>query len=234
MSYYSYDMRHIIPPERKCPHPMITPQEQALCEKALHPYGIPMEACRPVRFLAGDVIARQGFLGEHLYLIVKGSAYVRFYTEEGKFLAMRHSTPATTGFIGDLELALGVREFQNTVTAETDMLCLAIPYRTLEVLFLTDIRFSNKIAQIMATRDIESLKSRAAALGTGEQRLCAYLLEESPGGVFREPLTHTAAVLGISYRHLLRILVTLQEAGLLKKEPNGYHLLNREALAARM
>lgn len=213
---------------------MTTSQEQALFEEALRPYGIPLEVCRPVRFLAGDVVARQGFLGEHLYLIVKGSAYVRFYTADGKFLAMRHSTAASSGFIGDLELALGVREFQNTVTAETDMLCLAIPYRTLEVLFLTDVRFSNKIAQIMATRDLESLKSRAAALGTGEQRLCAYLLEESSGGVFREPLTHTAAVLGISYRHLLRILSLLQEDGLLKKGPDGYHILKREALAARM
>lgn len=213
---------------------MVTPQEQALFEEALRPYGIPMEACRPVRFLAGDVVVRQGFLGEHLYLIIKGSAHVRFYTEDGKFLAMRHSTASSSGFIGDLELALGTREFQNAVTAETDMLCLAIPYRTLEVLFLTDVRFSNKIAQIMAKRDLESLKSRAAALGTGEQRLCAYLLEESPGGVFREPLTHTAAVLGVSYRHLLRILSDLQQDGLLEKKPDGYHILNRETLAARL
>lgn len=213
---------------------MVTPQEQALFEEALRPYGIPMEACRPVRFLAGDVVVRQGFLGEHLYLIIKGSAHVRFYTKDGKFLAMRHSTASSSGFIGDLELALGTREFQNAVTAETDMLCLAIPYRTLEVLFLTDVRFSNKIAQIMAKRDLESLKSRAAALGTGEQRLCAYLLEESPGGVFREPLTHTAAVLGVSYRHLLRILSDLQQDGLLEKKPDGYHILNRETLAARL
>lgn len=213
---------------------MVTPQEQALFEEALRPYGIPMEACRPVRFLAGDVVVRQGFLGEHLYLIIKGSAHVRFYTKDGKFLAMRHSTASSSGFIGDLELALGTREFQNAVTAETDMLCLAIPYRTLEVLFLTDVRFSNKIAQIMAKRDLESLKSRAAALGTGEQRLCAYLLEESPGGVFREPLTHTAAVLGVSYRHLLRILSGLQQDGLLEKKPDGYHILNRETLAARL
>lgn len=213
---------------------MVTPQEQALFEEALRPYGIPMEACRPVRFLAGDVVVRQGFLGEHLYLIIKGSAHVRFYTKDGKFLAMRHSTASSSGFIGDLELALGTREFQNAVTAETDMLCLAIPYRTLEVLFLTDVRFSNKIAQIMAKRDLESLKSRAAALGTGEQRLCAYLLEESPGGVFREPLTHTAAVLGVSYRHLLRILSDLQQDGLLEKRTDGYHILNREALAARL
>lgn len=213
---------------------MTVQQEQALFEEALRPYGIPLEACRPVRFQAGDVVVRQGFLGEHLYLIVKGSAYVRFYTAEGKFLAMRHSTAASAGFIGDLELALGVREFQNTVTAETDLLCLAMPYRTLEVRFLTDIRFSNRIAQIMAVRDLESLKSRAAALGTGEQRLCAYLLEESSGGVFREPLTHTAAVLGVSYRHLLRILSLLQKDGLLKKEEDGYHILKRDALAARM
>jgi CRP-like cAMP-binding protein len=213
---------------------VITPQEQALCEEAIRPYGIPMEACRPVRFLAGDVVARQGFLGEHLYLIVKGSAHVRYYTEDGKFLAMRHSSAAFSGFIGDLELALGVREFQNSVTAETDMLCLAIPYRTLEVLFLTDVRFSNKIAQTLAKRDVESLQGRAAALGTGEQRLAAYLLEESPGGVFRQPLTHTAAVLGLSYRHLLRILSGLQEDGLLKKELDGYHILKKEALATRM
>lgn len=213
---------------------MLTPQEQALCEAALRPYGIPMEACRPARFRAGEVVVRQGFLGEHLYLIVQGSAQARFYTPDGKYLAMRHSTPSSIGFIGDLELALGIREFQNTVTAETDLLCLAIPYRTLQVLFLTDVRFSNQIAHIMATRDLESLKNRAASLGTGEQRLCAYLLEESPGGVFREPLTHASAVLGVSYRHLLRILKELQEEGLLKKEPDGYHILKRDALAARM
>lgn len=211
---------------------MTTPQEQALFEEALRPYGIPLEVCRPARFLAGDILVRQGFLGEFLYLIIKGSAQVRFYTRDGKFLAMRHSS--TAGLVGDLELALGIREFQNTVTAETDMLCLAIPHRTLEVLFLTDVRFSNKIAQIMAMRELEAVKGRAAALGTGEQRLCAYLLEESPGDVFREPLTHTAAVLGISYRHLLRILSSLQQNGLLEKRPDGYHILNRETLAARM
>lgn len=211
---------------------MVTPQEQALFEEALRPYGIPMEACRPVRFMAGDVLVRQGFLGEHLYLIVKGTAQIRLYTKDGKFLAMRQSSAA--GIIGDLELALGTREFQNTVTAETDLLCLAIPYRTLEVLFLTDVRFSNRIAQIMAKRELAEVKNRANALGTGEQRLCAYLLEESPGDVFREPLTHTAAALGLSYRHLLRVLSGLQHDGLLEKKPDGYHLLNREALAARM
>ena len=233
MSYYICDICH--KPFWNGVHTaMTTPQEQTLFEEAIRPYGIPMEACRPVRFLAGDVVVRQGFLGEHLYLIVKGTAHVRFYTEDGKFLAMRHSTPSSSGFIGDLELALGVREFQNTVTAETDLLCLAIPYRTLEVLFLTDARFSNRIAHILANRELESLKSRAEALGTGEQRLCAYLLEESTGGVFREPLTHTAAVLGISYRHLLRILSALQADGLLKKAPDGYHILNRETLASRM
>lgn len=210
----------------------ITPQEKALFEEALRPYGIPIEACRPARFLAGDVLVRQGFLGEHLYLIVKGSAQARFYTKDGKFLAMRHSF--TSGLVGDLELALGIREFQNTVTAETDLLCLAIPHRTLEVLFLTDVRFSNKLAQIMAARELEAVKGRADALGTGKQRLCAYLLEESPGGVFREPLTHAAAVLDISYRHLLRILSTLQEEGVLEKRPDGYHILKKEALAAQM
>ena len=210
----------------------ITPQEKILLEEALRPYGIPMEACRPVRFLAGDVLVRQGFRGDHLYLIAKGQAQVRFYTRDGKFLAMRHSS--TSGLIGDMELALGLREFQNSVTAESDLLCLAIPYRTMEVLFLTDVRFSNKLAQIMAQRDLEAVKGRADALGTGEQRLCAYLLEESAGGVFREPLTHTAAVLGISYRHLLRILKALQSEGLVSKGPDGYHILKKEALAARM
>lgn len=210
----------------------VTPQEQALMEEALRPYGIPMEVCRPVRFLAGDVLVRQGFFGEHLYLIVRGTAQVRFYTKDGKFLAMRHSSIA--GLVGDLELALRIREFQNSVTAETDMLCLAIPYRTLEVLFLTDVRFSNKIAQIMAQRELKAVKERADALGTGEQRLCAYLLEEAADGIFREPLTHTAAVLGLSYRHLLRLLKDLQDEGLLKKEPNGYHILKKETLAARM
>ena len=210
----------------------LTQQEEALLEEALRPYGIPMETCRPVRLLAGDVLVRQGFLGEYLYLIVVGTAQVRYYTRDGKFLAMRQSS--ASGIIGDLELALGIREFQNSVTAETDLLCLAIPYRTLEVLFLTDVRFSNKIAQIMAKRELEAVKGRAAALGTGEQRLCAYLLEETSGGVFREPLTHTAAVLGLSYRHLLRILKELQGEGLLSKGPDGYHILRREALAARM
>lgn len=210
----------------------ITPQEQALLEETLLPYGIPMEVCRPIRFLAGDVLVRQGFMGEHLYLIVTGRAQVRFYTRDGKFLAMRHSS--STGIIGDLELALGTWEFQNSVIAETDLLCLAIPHRTLEVLFLTNVHFSNRIARIMAERELMAVKGRADALGTGEQRLCAYLLEEAADGTFREPLTHTAAVLGISYRHLLRLLVRLQETGLLEKKPDGYHILDRETLATRM
>ena len=208
-----------------------TAREKALFEEALRPFGIPMEACRPVRFLAGDVMVRQGFWSEYLYLIVRGTAQVRFYTKDGKFLAMRQSP--SNGIIGDLELALGFREFQNSVIAETDLLCLAIPYRTLEVLFLTDIRFSNKLAQIMAKRDLEAARGRAAALGSGEQRLCAYLLEAADG-VFRESLVHTSAALGISYRHLLRLLARLQDEGLVEKRPDGYHILKKEALAARM
>ncbi|MGL4736185.1 MAG: helix-turn-helix domain-containing protein, partial [Cellulosilyticaceae bacterium] len=71
------------------------------------------------------------------------------------------------------------------------------------------------------------------ALHEGEKRLCAYILEVAQEDVLEDRLTNVASALGISYRHLLRMLKGLCEASLLRKEKEGYRIIDRKGLAAR-
>ena len=73
---------------------------------------------------------------------------------------------------------------------------------------------------------INLLLSAFSALHTAEERLCAYIRETSYRSFFREVLTDTASSIGVSYRHLHRMLAALCGKGILEKTPQGYRVLD--------
>ena len=73
----------------------------------------------------------------------------------------------------------------------------------------------------------------SASLYSGEERLCAYILQTSHNGIFSDILTDTACSVGMSYRHMFRLLNHLCEDGVLEKRENGYRILDRESLAEK-
>ncbi len=61
-------------------------------------------------------------------------------------------------------------------------------------------------------------------------RVASYLLSNEKNGLFSGPLTEAPEYLGISYRHLLRILTEFVQKGYLKKEGSRYRIADREGL----
>lgn len=160
-------------------------------------------------------VIRQGFWGKIYISLSKALPPSSSIRRTASSCPTANST--SSGLLGDIELVLGIREFQMAVIAETDLLCLAFPHQKAEVLFHTSTQFSNRIAYDLAKRNFRATAQRAAALGTGQQRLCAYLLQKGTDDVFREPLTKTAVALEISYRHLLADAGTASRRGAAEK-----------------
>ena len=71
-------------------------------------------------------------------------------------------------------------------------------------------------------------------LSSAESRLCAYLLREMEECVYRGTLAKAALATGMSYRHLQRIMIHLCKEGVIKKEPDGYHVLDADELDRRI
>lgn len=58
----------------------------------------------------------------------------------------------------------------------------------------------------------------------------SYILATEHNGVFREYLTDAAQSIGVSYRHVFRIIRRLCEAGILEKTGTGLRILDRGQL----
>ena len=97
---------------------------------------------------------------------------------------------------------------------------------------LGDALFLKHLCQLMghkliANRDVFTA-GQAYPL---KNRLAAYLLLVIPKGApLSQPLTGVARYLGVTYRHLLRVMGDLQKQGLLQKQADGYRISDRPAL----
>jgi CRP-like cAMP-binding protein len=197
-------------------------------------YGLELSAltgCGARAYEAGETLIHVGSYIDNMLLILEGRAKVCHYTANGRSLILCY---ASSGFMGDLEAMCGIKN-STTVAAMTDLICLAIPWRVNEAYLRGNPVFLNALCQDLANKLLYSGSHAAsAALRSCEGRLCAYLLEFSYKGVFSELLTETASYVGMSYRHMLRILNRLCREGLLEKGSSGYRILDPAGLEARI
>ena len=71
------------------------------------------------------------------------------------------------------------------------------------------------------------------ALYSGEQRLSTYILQGAYKNYFFDNLTDVAATIGISYRHLLRLLNKLCDDGILQREKRKFKIIDEDQLKER-
>ena len=69
-----------------------------------------------------------------------------------------------------------------------------------------------------------------SALSSLESRMARFILSNSPDNLFSFQLTNCADILNVSYRHLLRMLKTFCQMGVLEKVKNGYRVTSRDSL----
>lgn len=203
--------------------------------QALNAYGLNpdlLSGCQLHRYASGETIFRQGCALETLLFVIRGTAKVCLNARNGRNLILCYY--ASEGMLGDVEFATGESAATTTVIAVTDFLCAAVPLSENAESLKGNLAFMNRVADGLSRKLLRSCDAHvASALYTSEQRICSYILMARRNGWFREYLTDTAQTVGVSYRHVLRIMNALCDAGILSKTGAGYKIEDMEALQNR-
>ena len=125
-------------------------------------------------------------------------------------------------------------EAMDTVTALSQVDCVAVPMERNREVLLGCLPFVLRMGQEVSGKlKYSSHAHTVSALYTSEERLCSYLLMAERDGIIREYLTEVAQSVGISYRHVFRILGELCREGILERTEAGFRILDRERLRQR-
>jgi CRP-like cAMP-binding protein len=194
--------------------------------------GIDLRGAELLRFHPGETILREGMPMKYLLFVVSGKAKVCSAAPNGKDLLLCYYV--SEGIVGDVELMTGTYVSSTMISAITEFSCIGLPYAKYADALKGNLSFVNLMGRGLALKLLRSSKNGViTALHSGEERLCAYLLVTAQDSVFSETLTDTARSIGISYRHLLRMLSRLCSEGILSKEKCGYRLVDRAELDRR-
>ena len=209
----------------------------------LRHFGLDGERACLQQYSQGEYLMQQGYAISHFLILLSGDVDVKNYDSAGRQILfgaqMTDELPELQqqlaedepGPLGDQELVLGRSTALNTVTARSTVKCIALPWENARAQLQQSVRFSNLMAHAVVVK-LTALQNnyRTVALKSGEARFCGYLLQNAQGSVFRDTLTDTAPVVGLSYRQLQRIARTLCEQGVLQKQQRGYLICDRAAL----
>lgn len=194
--------------------------------------GIDLRDAAGLRFQPGETILRQGMPMDYLLFVISGKVKVCSDAANGKDLLLCYYI--SEGIIGDVELMTDKRVAGTTINAVTECLCIGLPYSKYADILKNNLLFVNRVGRELALKLLRSSKNSAlTALHSGEERLCAHISAVSQDGVFSETLTDAARSIGISYRHLLRILNRLCSAGVLAKKSGDYQIVDNRELNRR-
>lgn len=132
---------------------------------------------------------------------------------------------------GDVEVALGSAVASADLRAEEAALCLSLPIAPYRDALRRDNSFLLYALERLSDQMVrESVYTANNLLFPLESRMAAYILSCAENGVFSANLTHTAELLGASYRQLSRVMRGYLKAGLLRKEPGGWFISGRPGL----
>jgi len=182
-------------------------------------------------FAPGEYLSREGEALRYLYFVVSGKAKVLLSLSDGKQLTLAYFI--SKGIIGEVELMTNVQTNQATLQAVTEFDCIALPLEEYRAMLKNNNAFINHVGKELAEKLMQrAINGAITTLQPLETRLCAYILQTANKGQFDEPLTEVAAMVGASYRHLLRCLNQLCDGGILEKQAKAYRIINRQALMA--
>ena len=190
-----------------------------------------LSGCHLRRYEAGEAMARQNEAMDALLFVRSGNAKVCINARNGRHLIICYYI--SSGILGVVEL-LTEAQAMDTVTALSQVDCVAVPMERNREALLGCLPFVLRMGQeVSAKLKYSSRAHTVSALYTSEERLCSYLLMAERDGIVREYLTEVAQSVGVSYRHVFRILGELCREGILERTEAGFRILDRERLRQR-
>lgn len=163
---------------------------------------------------------------DRLYFVVKGKVKVYTITSEGKKLILRFINPLA--IVGDIELIQNSKA-HNVVEACSDVIAISISNTVIRNKLLHDPIFMKFLLENIAnTLKISTRFTALNLLYPVEVRVASYLLSistDSNGNMYKGDLdttsvTSIADFIGVSYRHVIRVLQRFYNDKLIEKS-NG-------------
>ena len=188
--------------------------------------------CRVQQFDSGETIFAQGVEYKYIMIVVSGKAKVCTSAPSGKDLVLAYYL--SSGLIGDVELMSDTTYATASVITLSAFECIIVPFQDNQDSMFQNLTFMTTLAKGLSENLISSSYNYTSnALYSGEQRLCTYILQGAYKNYFFDNLTDVAATIGISYRHLLRLLNKLCDDAILKREKRRFQILDKEQLVKR-
>ena len=203
--------------------------------KKLSEYGLQnilTDSCECRRFEPGEIILQEFEPISWIGFVIDGQSKVCSTAANGKTLILCYYV--SDGMIGDIELMSNRCSAIASMVAISHFECVTVEYQTCLAEIKTNTNFLNRLAISLSEKLIATHGSFvSAALSSCEQRLCSYILQTSYNGIFNDILTDVSCSVGMSYRHMFRLLGQLCSEGILEKRASGYCVKRRDLLIQR-
>lgn len=191
-----------------------------------------LHECTLCTFDSSEVIIKQGAIVENLFIVLHGKIKVCMFAANGKDLTLCYYI--SNGILGDVEFVQQNKSASATSIATYPSNCIKIPLASNQEYLAHNIMFMNLLSTGLSTKLLNSSNAHiTSALYSGEERLCSYILMAEHKGLFTEILSDVSKSIGISYRHLFRLLNDMCKKGILEKRESGYMVLDREYLTKK-
>ena len=135
------------------------------------------------------------------------------------------------GILGDIELLTNDYTATVTVITLSEVTCVKIPIEKNLDYLTQNLSFIRELATGLTIKLQDSSNNYlSTALFSGEERLCSYILDGSYKHHFQDNLRDVSETLGLSYRHVSRLLKKLVDEQIIERQTSGYYITNEEAL----
>lgn len=182
-----------------------------------------------VEYKAGEYVLEQEAASQFLYLMVEGRCSVRVLLANGKMVILR--TLKAPSLIGEIELVEELPSF--SVQALERCRMLAIPLDVCRSRLLGDPYFLRRVCSDLVKKErIEALKLIHSFGYPLENRLAHFILENRQENLFLIKKVHIAESLGVSYRHVEKVMNDFVVKGYLAKHRLVYEITDERRLLA--
>jgi CRP-like cAMP-binding protein len=180
-----------------------------------------------VRTRPSETLIGQGEEADTLYYLVKGRCRVSSMNQDGKtFILNIINAP---NLVGEIELI--TEDVSFSVETIDSCILLALPYASCRDQLLRDSVFLLRLCELLTEKEREhALKLAQVSSFPLENRLAAFILENSFDDRISLKKTIIAQSLGVSYRHLEKVMKDLVDEGTLKKDRFVYTVVNKGVL----
>ncbi len=184
-----------------------------------------LELCH---FKRGEHLCNENEITSCLYFLVEGRTKIYTTHRNGRISLIEYNAPVS--IIGEMEL-IGTRQKTIAVQALEDCYCIMIRLHECRRQILNDPVFLLRLSQYLSERTVRNTRNFVANQAHPlEERLCAFILTAQINGCFTEPLTESSEYLGVSYRHMQRVIAKLCNANILTRCREGYQITDMNYL----